>query len=178
MDLPQRTVYKGLILLGLIVVLGFAALWTGWQREGPPSSPRAAAPDFTLTALDGKSLALHDYRGKVVLLDFWATWCTPCREETPHFVELQRKYGGQGLQVVGVSMDDDDQPVRDFYREFRMNYPVAMGTAHLGQAYGGVLGLPLLFVIDRNGLIVAKYAGAAPLPEVERRVQALLREKD
>jgi len=76
--------------------------------------------------LNNQPLDLANYRGKVVLLDFWATWCTPCRGEIPHFVELQNTYAEQGLQVIGISMDDDVKPVREFYRQFEMNYPVAL----------------------------------------------------
>ena len=132
------------------------------------------APDFTLPLIDGEQLQLSSYRGKVVLLDFWATWCVPCREETPHFVELQQKYGGQGLQIIGVSMDDSPDPVHTFYQQFHMNYPVVMGTADVGSAYGGVLGLPIAFVIDREGRIYAKHMGATDAAVFEKDVIRLL----
>lgn len=132
------------------------------------------APDFTLPLIDGGQLRLSSYRGKVVLLDFWATWCVPCREETPHFVELQQKYGAQGLQIIGVSMDDGREPVRTFYQQFHMNYPVVMGTAETGSAYGGVLGLPIAFIIDREGLIHAKHMGATEAAVFEKDITALL----
>ncbi len=99
------------------------------------------APDFSLQDLNGQPLELANYRGKVVLLDFWATWCTPCRGEDPSFVEFQNKYREQGLQVIGISMDDGPKPVREFYQEFKMNYPVALGNEKVAKAYGGVLGL-------------------------------------
>lgn len=153
------------------------------SSDGPPppasatAPARNLAPDFALTDLEGKPLVLAELRGKVVLLDFWATWCTPCRQETPQFVALQQKYGARGLQIVGVSMDDGPQPVRAFYREFKMNYPVAMGTTQVAEAYGGVLGLPIAFVIDRRGQIVAKYEGPADMAELERQLDSLLQEK-
>ena len=134
------------------------------------------APDFTLPLVDGGQLRLSSYRGKIVLLDFWATWCVPCREETPHFVELQRKYGDRGLQVIGVSMDDSPDPVRAFYRQFRMNYPVVMGTADVGAAYGGVLGLPIAFLVDREGRIYAKHMGATDAAVFENEIRKLLPE--
>jgi len=110
----------------------------------------------------------------VVLLDFWATWCVPCREEIPHFVELQDKYRQQGLQIIGVSMDDGPEPVRDFYREFKMNYPVVMGDAKTGELYGGVLGLPIAFVIGRDGRIYAKHIGATDVAVFEKEFAGLL----
>src|SRR5580704_13906258 len=129
------------------------------RQHGVPAAASAQqgapAPDFALTDLNGQSVNLSSYRGKVVLLDFWATWCVPCREEPPHLVDLQNKYGSQGLQIVGVSMDDGPEPVRDFYQHFKMNYPVVMGDAKTGELYGGVLGLPIAFVVGRDGRIYA-----------------------
>ena len=127
-----------------------------------------------LPQLDGTPLRLSSYRGKVVLLDFWATWCDPCREETPHFVELQREYADRGLQIIGVSMDDTPDPVRDFYQQFHMNYPVVMGDARTGEAYGGVLGLPIAFLLDREGLIVVKHMGPRQAQTFDLEIAALL----
>jgi len=92
------------------------------------SAEHPFAPEFSLPDLTGKTLKLSDYRGKVVLLDFWATWCDPCREEIPHFVELQNKLGDQGFEIIGVSMDDGPEPVRDFYQQFNAANPFADGT--------------------------------------------------
>jgi cytochrome c biogenesis protein CcmG, thiol:disulfide interchange protein DsbE len=132
------------------------------------------APDFILPQLDGQDLRLSSYRGKVVLLDFWASWCEPCRVETPQLIELQQKYGDCGLQIIGVSMDDSPEPVRAFYRQFHMNYPVVMGTAKTGELYGGVLGLPIAFLITRDGRIYAKHIGATDPAVFEREIKSLL----
>src|SRR6478609_3074265 len=109
------------------------------------SHPSQIAPLFALKDLDGRSLNLADYRGKVVLLNFWATWCEPCRHEIPEFIQLQNN--SHGLQILGISLDDGAGPVRSFYTEFRMNYPVAIGDAALAERYGGILGLPISFII-------------------------------
>ena len=132
------------------------------------------APDFTLPQLDGHDLRLSSYQGKVVLLDFWATWCYPCREEIPHLVELQRKYSDRGLQIIGVSMDDSSEPVGPFCQEFHMNYPVVMGTAKTGALFGGVMGLPITFLIGRDGRIYFKHIGATDVAVFEKEIKSLL----
>ena len=176
-----------LIVIAVVLVVG---LWKLAHRSLSRSSKGglggggassalggARAPDFSLQDLDGKPLDLAHYRGEVVLLDFWATWCTPCRDEIPHFVELQDKYGERGLQVIGISMDDGPKPVREFYREVKMNYPVALGTEKLAAAYGGVLGLPITFLIDRDGKVAAKFVGAVEMTSVEQQIKFLLQAK-
>ena len=170
---------KANLLIGMALVavcLGIYFL----QHQSRPSAPRAApadralAPDFSLPDLTGQRLSLSTYRGKVVLLDFWATWCDPCREEIPHFVELQSKYRNQGLQIVGVSMDDGPEPVRDFYQHFNINYPVVMGNAKIGELYGGVLGLPIAFLVRRDGRIYGKHIGATDITVFEEEIISLL----
>lgn len=162
-----------------ILILGAGLLVLGWivlRRPAPrqPTGNLRPAPDFSLTDLSGGTFRLSDYRGKVVVLDFWATWCDPCKREIPHFVEMQSKYASQGLQVLGVSMDDDEPPVRQFQQQFKMNYPVALGNPKLADQYGGILGLPITFVIDRNGRITARHAGATDASVIEAEIQKLL----
>jgi cytochrome c biogenesis protein CcmG/thiol:disulfide interchange protein DsbE len=161
------------VLIGALLILVAAGFYLKVRhRTGTGIKP--AAPGFSLPGINGKVLSLSSYRGKVVLLDFWATWCDPCREETPHLVELQNKYGAQGLQIIGISMDDGPGPVHEFYQQFRMNYPVVMGNAKVGELYGGVLGLPIAFVIGRDGRIYAKHVGATDVSVLEHDIRALL----
>jgi cytochrome c biogenesis protein CcmG/thiol:disulfide interchange protein DsbE len=132
------------------------------------------AADFTVRDFAGKTVRLSDLQGKVVLLDFWATWCVPCQAEIPKFIEWQKRYGPQGLQVLAVSMDDSEVAARRFAKRFRLNYPVAMATPKLAESYGGVLGLPANFVINRKGEVVAKHIGLTDLETIERELKAEL----
>ena len=136
--------------------------------------PGDPAPDFTLTDLTGKNLHLADYRGKLVLLNFWASWCGPCLEEMPRFAAWQRQYGASGLQVIGVSMDDGDAPVRRLLAKRPVPYPIVLGDARLGERYGGILGLPQTFLIDRNGRVFARYKSEADLAQMERVIASRL----
>ena len=132
------------------------------------------APVFVRTDLNNRKLDLRAYRGKVVLLDFWASWCAPCQVEMPRFMAWQRQYGPRGLQVIGISMDDDPAAARKVVEKLKLNYPVAMGDVKLGESYGGVLGLPLTFLIDRHGIIQARFSGEADLNAMEQQLKALL----
>jgi thiol-disulfide isomerase/thioredoxin len=134
-----------------------------------------AAPDFTLNTLEGQPVKLSDYRGKAVLLNFWATWCGPCKVEMPWFVDLQKQYGSQGLQIIGVAMDDSGKDAIDkFAKEMGVNYLIVQGKEAVGNAYGGVLGLPTTFFIDRNGKIVDSSAGLIGKGEIEDNIKKAL----
>jgi thiol-disulfide isomerase/thioredoxin len=167
------------IILGIAVAVGLFFVNKYWITPATTKAAKSSgefpqAPGFTLTSLSGEKIDLQDYRGKVVLLDFWATWCGPCRIEIPGFVQLQNKYGSQGFAVIGVSMDDGPEPVRRFYKDFRMNYPVAMGSDKLGMLYGGIFGLPTTFLIGRDGRIYAKHEGLTDASVFESEIRELL----
>jgi peroxiredoxin len=158
-----------LLLLGAIL-LGSSAFS---HSETPLVNKHA--PAFARVDLHtSRQIHLSGYRGKVVLLNFWATWCAPCLLEMPRFVAWQRQYAKSGLQVIGVSMDDDDSPVRPLDRKLNLNYPVVMGDEKLGELYGGILGLPVTYLIDRNGVIRARFQGEADLGKVEEQIKLLL----
>jgi thiol-disulfide isomerase/thioredoxin len=142
--------------------------------ESPTPSAQRVAPDFVREDLDKQKISLSAYRGKVVLLNFWATWCAPCLSEMPRFAEWQQKYGPRGLQIVGVSMDDAEAPVRATYRKLKLNYPVVIGDEKLGGSYGGILGLPVSFLIDRDGKIRFQHEGEISLDTLERQIRELL----
>jgi thiol-disulfide isomerase/thioredoxin len=133
-----------------------------------------AAPELSVIDLNGAALHTSNYKGKVVLVNFWAAWCTPCAEEVPQFIALQKKYQDQGFQVIGISVEDDAGELRDFYRKYQMNYPVVPGDLKIADGFGGVLGLPTTFVIGRNNLIHGKHNGATDFSALEREVVALL----
>lgn len=144
------------------------------QKKLAPKQTVKPAPAFSLVALDGSPVNLKAYDGKVVILDFWATWCPPCRAEIPHFVALQKKYAGK-VQVVGISLDDDAKPVHPFIKEQGINYPIAMGDEDIVKAFGGIQGIPTTFVIDKKRRIVAKFVGYQDLSTFEKTLAPLLK---
>jgi peroxiredoxin len=140
----------------------------------PAGQVHSMAPDFTRTDLSGRPLRLEQFRGRVVLLNFWATWCGPCLEEIPVFSRWQRQYEAAGLQILGVSMDDDEAAVRRFTAKHAVPYPILMGDAKLGSAFGGIYGLPQSLLIDADGRIVFRKVGEMDLESLRAQIQALL----
>lgn len=135
------------------------------------------APDFTLESLDGKTVHLSDFRGKGVLLNFWATWCQPCKIEMPWFAELQKQYGPQGLQIVGIAMDDaSPKEIGEFAHDLGVNYPILVGKEAVGDAYGGVQFLPATFYIGRDGKVIDKVFGLKGRGEIEDSIKKALAE--
>ena len=139
---------------------------------------RKLAPDFTLRFSADTGARLSAYQGKVVLLNFWATWCTGCKQEIPWFIDFQTKYKGQGLDVLGVSLDDEGWKVLNPYlTEHPMNYMVGLGNDAIANLYGGVDALPTTVLIDRKGRIAYQHAGVVDRIECEKEIQSLLAEK-
>jgi peroxiredoxin len=126
--------------------------------------------------MNGTDVALGAYRGKVVLLDFWATWCAPCKIEIPGFVDMYTKYGPLGFVVLGVSIDDPVAKLKPFAAQFKMNYPVLVGLGRddVKDAFGPIVGYPTSFLIGRDGRICTQHTGLAPKEEFEREIKALI----
>lgn len=158
----------------LAVGIAAAVLSVGAAQTSVVHKP---APVFVRTSLSGQRVDLGAYRGKVVLLNFWATWCGPCKVELPRFSAWQKQYGPKGLQVVAVSMDDDATGVRPVVRKLKLDFPVVMGDEKLGKLYGGVLGLPVTFLIGRNGKVAARIEGGSDLQDMEAQIKQLLSQR-
>jgi len=131
------------------------------------------APDFALKDLSGKAISLSDYKGKVVFLNFWATWCPPCRQEIPGFIKAFDKYKDQGLVILGVAVSDRENSVKNFVDQHSINYPVAMGDMKIVQDYEPGQYIPATIIIDRNGKIHHKHVGYMEQSQVEDLFQEL-----
>lgn len=156
-----------------LFVLFLTLAGAGFCADAPAANP---APNFELKDASGKTVKLKDYRGKVVLLDFWATWCTGCKQEMPWFVDFQKKYGAKKFAVVGVAMDDDGwkslRPFLKQHSEFR--YKMLAGNQATADRYGWADALPDTFLIDKKGNLVATYHGVVDRDAVETNIRALL----
>jgi cytochrome c biogenesis protein CcmG/thiol:disulfide interchange protein DsbE len=137
---------------------------------------RAYAPDFALVDGRGKRIRLSAYRGQVVVLNFWATWCNPCRVEIPWFIEFQRKHGPQGFGVIGVSLDEDWAAVRPYVVKQGVNYPIVLGNDSVLQSYGGLESLPTTLIIDRHGRVAATHVGLVSKSVYEKDILSALTE--
>ncbi len=165
---------RGVSLIGLLL-MGLTGLVMASASAQGASSARTPAPDWKLTDLNGKRVSLSDFHGKVVILDFWATWCMPCRIEIPHFIELQKQYGDKGLAVIGVSLDEQGPDVvKKFVKQLSVNYPIVIGNEKVADAYGGIVAIPTTFVIDRQGRIVSQHMGYNDKATFEKEIQSLL----
>ena len=170
---------KAIMAVSTIGAVFVAAVLFGQNKPGAtetsPSSKLLPAPAWQLQDVDGKTVRSSDFKGKVVILDFWATWCGPCRMELPGFVELQKKYEKQGLAVIGVSVDQiSPGEVKKFAQQSGVNYPVMLADAKAIQDFGGIEAIPTTFVIDREGRIVKQHLGFTEKEEFEKEIKPLL----
>ena len=176
----------------VIALLAFTACQpreTAETAAAEPSAPATAAaqnlpglpviepaPEWTLTDLDGNPVSSSQFKGKVVVVDFWATWCPPCREEIPGYIALQEKYGKDDLVIVGVSLDRGGPAVvADFAKKFGINYPLVMGDNSIVDAFGGISAIPTTFLIDRDGNIRDRKIGGMKTADYEKRILAVLK---
>jgi thiol-disulfide isomerase/thioredoxin len=168
-----------LALLTLNVDLPWPAFGAAAAAPATAACPANAKPanlNFTLKDTSNRDVNLSAFKGKVVLLDFWATWCGPCKIEIPWFIEFQNKYGKNGLQVVGISVDDTLDKLKPYVANMKMNYPVLQGLDHddVQDAYGPMFGIPVTAVISRDGKICMKHAGLASKDAFENMIKSLL----
>lgn len=183
----QRSyIYTG-FFFGVVILLflfnNAEYLFGGEEPNGPyppnyvPAAQKstASAPDFSLPTPDGKTLKLSDYKGKAVIIDFWATWCPPCRKGIPDLIALKKKYGSKGLEVIGISLDrDTKKDVPQFIKDKGINYPVVYGDDNVVVNYGGVRAVPTSFVIDKQGKIIASYEGLISSETYESHIKKIL----
>jgi cytochrome c biogenesis protein CcmG/thiol:disulfide interchange protein DsbE len=146
--------------------IGFFTCATAQQQK---------AANFSLKSADGTSYRLSKYKGKVVVINFWATWCGPCRQEIPDFIEAYKKYKKKGLEIIGISLDQDGwTKVIPYVKESNINYPVVLGDEQVVQNYGGIDAIPTTFIVDRKGNIVARQTGIMSLRQLEAKLKPLL----
>jgi thiol-disulfide isomerase/thioredoxin len=138
--------------------------------------PKAAKLNFSFKDVNGNKVALSDFKGKVIILDFWATWCVPCKAEIPGFIGLQTKYGAKGLQILGLSVDDPVSKLKPYVAEMKMNYPVLQGLDHddVLDAFAPIASIPTSVVIGRDGTICTKHTGIVPMDVFENEIKSLL----
>ena len=183
----QRSyIYTGFFIavVALLFLFNNSDYLFGGETQNGPYPPNyvpvnqkstATAPDFSLPTADGKTLKLSDYKGKAVIIDFWATWCPPCRKGIPDLIELQKKYGSKGLQIIGVSVDQDTKKdVVPFIKDKGINYPVVYADNSIIMKYGGIRAIPTSFVIDKQGRIVASYEGLISPLTYENHIKKIL----
>ena len=165
------------VFVGSVLALTMLSQTTGAAvPAGCDPKAKAANLKFSLKDITGKDVALSSYKGKVILLDFWATWCAPCKVEIPWFVEFYKKYQTRGFVVLGVSVDDPVSKLEPFVTRYKMNYPVLIGDARddVKDAYGPLVGFPTSVLIGRDGTICKTHVGFAPKEQFERDINALL----
>jgi len=161
-------------LFGKIFVIVTALFLLGACSKTSAVEVGDKAPDFMLQNLDGKAASLSQFNGKVIMLDFFASWCPPCRQEVPDFVELQKNYGDKGFTMVGVSLVSPGES-KDFAKQAGINYPVLIDDGKVSAIYGPVRSIPTTFLIDRDSKIAKIYIGYRPKDVFEKDIKELLK---
>ena len=185
---------KVVLLLFAVAILIGGVLWADrvtrikaggtTKSAGTEASSGAAAPDFTVKDLDDKNVSLAQYKGKVVLVNFWATWCEPCRVEIPLLIQFQNKYSARGFTILGIAVDEEGKKVVQPYVEKErfdvngtptpMNYPIVIGDSSVADKFGGIIGYPTSFLISRDGRIVQRILGPVNEIELSKKIEGLL----
>jgi len=160
----------------IIAAVLTAATLLAAPASAQKSDAKRANLNFSFKNIDGQKVSLTAFKGKVILLDFWATWCVPCKQEIPGFIDLQKKYGGRGLQILGVSVDDSLKMAKEYATGMKMNYPVllAEGKEDILKAYDPIPSIPVSIIIDRDGRIVARHLGISKMEVFEEEIRPLL----
>jgi thiol-disulfide isomerase/thioredoxin len=192
LEITGRTMKKTILILAIAIALALGlyvankATQVRTSAAGRPTVPKAGgpAPDITVNDLNDKSVTLADYKGKVVLVNFWATWCGPCREEIPSLIEMQEKYGPRGFTVLGIAMDDDGKPVvapfveKERYevkgQKLPMNYPIVIGNENVAEKFGGLLGYPTSVLVSRDGRLIKRVTGPLDDEEISKLIEGAL----
>ena len=159
----------------VIVAMGVTAGAQTGAAGACEANGKPAKLNFTFNDLNNRKIALSDFKGKVIILDFWATWCVPCKAEIPGFIDLQKKYAGRGLQIVGLSVDDSLPTAKKYADAMKMNYPVllAEGKEDILMAYDPIPSIPVSVVIGRDGKICSKHLGIVPMDVFEKEIASL-----
>ncbi|HEX2768271.1 MAG TPA: TlpA disulfide reductase family protein [Geobacteraceae bacterium] len=166
----NSTFHKGSIFVSGILLAFFLltvppAAFATFQKGQP-------APSIKVTTASGQTVSLANYKGYVLVLDFFASWCEPCKRSIPHLIELNRKYGKQGLQILGLSLDEDREDLNQFVMPLKLNYPVALADENLQSGYG-LRSIPTLVLIDKKGIVVEKYMGLTD--EMRKTLEATIK---
>lgn len=172
------------MFIGVLVVLFSTMIFAGSLMENKPENNSSntssfvndKAPDFALKSVDGKVVKLSDYKGKVIILDFWATWCPPCRKGIPDLISIQNEYKND-VVIIGVSLDGDKtiKDVPDFIKQYGINYPIVYGDEKIVTAYGGIQAIPTAFVIDKKGNIIDQHVGLVDKSIYVNKIKELLK---
>lgn len=182
---------RKILLIGLALTVGAVAMFLYERNRGPMAQSEAnpgvlvpapapairgvEAPDFELPDVAGAKVKLSDFKGKVVLVNFWATWCAPCEIETPWFVEFDKKYREDGLQIIGISLDEEGvDPVKKFMERYSIEYKIVMGDEHTAEDFGGVVGLPTSFIVDQEGKFYSMHRGLVSKDLYVEEIEGLL----